>query len=89
MTDVPPTPISKLEEARNIGQEAGLRYVYLGNVATGEDTFCRQCGALLIQRSGYRVLKNRIAVGGRCPDCGAEVAGIGMGREKNCGEDPI
>lgn len=86
MTDVPPTPMSKLEEARDIGKDAGLRYVYLGNVDSGEDTFCPQCGALLIRRFGYRVLKNRIEVGGRCPDCGAEVAGIGMGREQNCGE---
>ena len=79
MTDVPATPMSKLEEARDIGKEAGLRYVYLGNVATGEDTFCPQCGALVIRRSGYRIIENRIPVDGHCPDCGAAVAGTGMG----------
>jgi len=79
VTDVPPTPMSKLEQARDIGKEAGLRYVYLGNVASGEDTFCPQCGALVIRRSGYRVIQNRIPLDGHCPDCGAAVAGTGMG----------
>ncbi|MEA3365670.1 MAG: AmmeMemoRadiSam system radical SAM enzyme [Candidatus Hydrogenedentes bacterium] len=82
MTDVPPTPLSKLEEARDIGLEAGLRYVYLGNTGNGEDTFCPECGALLIRRSGYRVFENRIQAGARCPHCGAEIAGVGVvGRE--------
>ncbi len=79
MTDLPPTPMSKLEEALRIGKDAGLRYVYLGNVARGEDTFCPGCGAALIRRSGYRIIQNRITGGGCCPDCGAAVAGIGMG----------
>lgn len=90
MADVPPTPLSKLEEAREIAREAGLRYVYLGNVQSGEDTFCPQCGRLLIQRSGYRVVENRIQANNRCPDCGTEVAGVGMGKgnEGKDGEGP-
>lgn len=83
MAAVPPTPISKLEEARQIGKEAGLRYVYLGNVARGEDTVCPGCGAVLIRRSAYRILRNRISGAGRCPDCGMKVAGIGMGGVNN------
>jgi pyruvate formate lyase activating enzyme len=82
MTDVPPTPLPKLEEARDIGKAAGLQHVYLGNTDQGEDTFCSECGALLIQRAGYRIIRNRIAADGRCPDCGTAVAGIGMGVEK-------
>ncbi len=78
MAQVPPTPLSKLEEARDIGRQAGLRYVYLGNVAAGEDTFCHQCDDLLIRRSGYQIIENRIRADGCCPCCGAEVAGIGM-----------
>lgn len=79
MTDVPPTPLAKLEEARDIGRAAGLQYVYLGNVARGEDTFCPGCGAPLIQRSGYRIRQNRLTPNGRCPDCDAAIPGVGMG----------
>lgn len=86
MTQVPPTPVSKLQEAREIGLEAGLRYVYLGNVHGGEDTLCRNCGSLLIRRSTYQILENRIPVGGRCPDCGIEVNGIGMGNNRQIGK---
>jgi pyruvate formate lyase activating enzyme len=79
MAHVPPTPLSKLQQARDIGLEAGLRYVYLGNVHGGEDTFCYSCGGLLIKRSGFRVLENRIRADGRCPHCNAKVSGIKMG----------
>jgi len=84
MTEVPATPLWKLEEAYTIGREAGLRYVYLGNAACGENTFRHKCGALLIRRSGFRVADNRILADGRCPDCGAVVAGICM-RSGNAG----
>lgn len=79
MTDVPVTPLSRLQEASAIGKEAGLRYVYLGNTTSSEDTFCHHCGALLIQRSGFRIVENRTLPDGRCPNCGTEVAGVGMG----------
>lgn len=78
MTDVPPTPVEKLREAREIGIEKGLRYVYSGNVLNDTETFCPSCGELLIRRSGMSVVENRIAPGGRCPDCGASIAGVGM-----------
>jgi len=75
-TDRPPTPVSTLRRAREIGLEAGLKHVYLGNVpGEGEDTACPSCGALLIRRHGFYVLENRLSEG-RCPDCGAEIAGV-------------
>jgi pyruvate formate lyase activating enzyme len=79
MLDVPPTPISKLRRARDIGKEAGLRYVYIGNVPSdhGEDTFCYQCGALVIRRVGFSVLSNALR-GGCCPECGTPIDGLGM-----------
>lgn len=77
----PPTPLSKLEKAGDIGRKAGLRYVYLGNVAAGEDTLCHECHNLVIRRSSYRVIENRIQADGCCPSCGAKVAGIGMEKE--------
>ncbi len=78
MSDVPPTPLSILENAREIGKEAGLRHVYLGNVGDGEDTYCHQCGAILIRRRGYRIVLNRVSSSGRCSECNAMVAGRGM-----------
>jgi pyruvate formate lyase activating enzyme len=78
MTDVPPTPHSTLRRALEIGQEAGLHYVYLGNVSDEVDTVCHACGQLLIRRSRFAVLQNRVESGSRCPDCHATVAGLGM-----------
>ncbi len=73
---LPPTPVSTLRRAREIGTEAGLRYVYLGNVpGEGEDTTCPSCGGTVLRRQGFRVLENRIA-DGRCSDCGQPIAGV-------------
>jgi pyruvate formate lyase activating enzyme len=78
MRDRPPTPVATLRRAAAIGRDAGLRYVYLGNVpGAGEDTTCPSCGALLVARRGNELVENRIAAG-RCRGCGAEVAGVGM-----------
>ena len=62
--------------ARDIGREAGLNYIYVGNVwGEGEDTVCPGCGALLIEREGFTVRKNRIKAG-YCPNCGRKIAGV-------------
>ena len=77
MTDRPPTPAATLLAAREIGISAGLRYVYTGNIPGqgGEDTLCHGCGALLIERSGYRVISHALR-GGICSSCSAQCAGI-------------
>ncbi|MCD6128178.1 AmmeMemoRadiSam system radical SAM enzyme, partial [Candidatus Bipolaricaulota bacterium] len=73
VTDRPPTPVSTLRRARRIGLEAGLKYVYLGNVpGEGEDTHCPSCGETLIRRHGFYILQNRLREG-RCPSCGTEI----------------
>ncbi len=68
--DVPATPLPTLRRARDIGVEAGLHYVYLGNVSEPgwEDTRCPACQGVLVRRDGYTVLGR--AAGGECPDCG-------------------
>jgi len=72
----PPTPIDKLKQACRIGREAGLAYVYLGNVpGEGEVTHCPECGTRVILRAGYRVRENRLQEG-NCPQCGAPVDGV-------------
>jgi pyruvate formate lyase activating enzyme len=77
--DSRPTPVSSLERGYHIGKEAGLHYVYLGNVpgSKAENTFCYNCGKLLIERVGYRVGENNIT-DCCCPDCGVKVAGFGL-----------
>ena len=72
----PPTPPAVLHRARDLGKEAGLRYVYMGNVpGEGEDTLCHACGVLLVARRGFLVLDLRIR-DGRCPDCRTPVSGV-------------
>ncbi|HTP65254.1 MAG TPA: AmmeMemoRadiSam system radical SAM enzyme [Geobacteraceae bacterium] len=79
MLDRPPTPVATLARARQIGLDAGLRYVYEGNVPGegGENTYCPACGELLIERRGFFLANNRI-VAGKCPDCSAVIDGIEM-----------
>ena len=79
MTHVPSTPVGKLNRAREIGLEAGLCNVYVGNVSCETNTMCHTCGRTLIRRSGYRLLEDHVQANGRCPGCGAPVAGVGMG----------
>ncbi len=80
MQDAHPTPLSTLEQAREIGLQAGLRYVYMGNVpgSDGENTYCYNCNNLLIQRFGFGIVKNAIGADSACPNCGAHVDGVGM-----------
>jgi pyruvate formate lyase activating enzyme len=77
LTGEPRTPLSTLRRAREIGIEAGLRYVYEGNVPGegGENSCCPGCGGLLIKRYGYIIEKNLLSRG-CCPGCGREIAGL-------------
>ncbi len=73
---LPPTPVSKLEEFRNLAKKEGLHYVYLGNVPVheGSNTYCHNCGKLLIERTGYTIAKMNIAKG-KCIYCGTQIPG--------------
>lgn len=79
LTDRPPTPVKTLVMAREIGINAGLKYVYTGNVPgeNGEKTFCYNCSRILIDRWGYTIRKNLIE-NSRCPHCGVIIDGVGM-----------
>jgi pyruvate formate lyase activating enzyme len=80
MTAPPDTGAATLLRAARIGRREGLRFVYAGNLpgATGEweDTRCPGCGATLIERHGFRVLRDRIGASGACPDCGRTIPGV-------------
>ncbi|MFH0786631.1 MAG: AmmeMemoRadiSam system radical SAM enzyme [Pseudomonadota bacterium] len=79
LTGLPPTPLKTLQHAWEIGKEAGLRYVYTGNVPgdPAEKTFCYQCGTLLLDRFGFSVLKNNLQKG-KCPSCQTRLDGFGL-----------
>lgn len=81
LTDAPPTPVSTLQKAYQIGKEAGLHYVYQGNVGQGENTDCPSCGKTVIQRS-YFTTKNRLK-DNKCPYCKEHIQGIGMSGTKS------
>ncbi len=75
----PPTPVSTLQKAYDIGKEQGLRYVYMGNVPGNrtESSFCYNCGEMVVDRYGYQIQKNNIK-SGMCGFCGVEIDGVGM-----------
>lgn len=78
--DVGFTPAESVRMAAEIGQEAGLRFVYAGNlpgrVGTYEHTFCPECSSVLIRRSGYVIQEYHITAEGKCPTCGTTVPGV-------------
>jgi pyruvate formate lyase activating enzyme len=80
MTAPSPTPVATLLRAAEIGQEAGLRYVYAGNLPgrtkNYENTNCPQCGAVLIERTGYTIHRYHLTAQGTCPKCGTAIPGI-------------
>jgi len=79
LENLPPTPAETLARLAAIAMDAGLRYVYVGNVADagGQDTRCPRCGELLVERRGFTVVRHRLATGGGdCPVCGFRVAGV-------------
>lgn len=73
---MPPTPVETMEKARQVALEAGLHYVYVGNLPgnTGQNTLCPSCGKLLIERYGFEVRQNQV-VKGTCKFCSTPLAG--------------
>jgi pyruvate formate lyase activating enzyme len=80
MTDPEDTTAQTLIRAAEIGQEAGLHYVYAGNlpgqVGPYENTYCPKCNTLLIERYGYQIGQDKLSGRGTCPKCGEAIPGI-------------
>ena len=76
LNDIPSTEIRTLEKAYEVAKEAGLNYVYLGNVPGHryENTYCPNCNELLIKRFGFDILRWNITRDMRCPNCGRQIA---------------
>jgi pyruvate formate lyase activating enzyme len=77
MTDVVATPATTLARARRIAIDAGLNYVYTGNVHDNEGgtTYCPGCKRALIVRDWYQILDYQLRTDGTCPHCGTAIAG--------------
>jgi pyruvate formate lyase activating enzyme len=77
MKNLPPTPLSTLEAAREAALGQGLRFVYIGNVPghEAESTFCPGCGQAVIRRVGYAIESVRLKKG-KCASCGTAIPGI-------------
>jgi len=76
LRQLPLTPVKTLEAARSMALEAGLRYVYIGNLPghEGNHTYCPKCGTTLISRLGFEVVERKLR-DGACPDCGQRLPG--------------
>lgn len=68
MQDVPPTPPETLDRSVAFAREEGLKFVYLGNIAsaTGENTYCPTCNRLMVERSFYQTRLVDVDEHGRC-----------------------
>ena len=75
MDDTKSTSIDKMMEAKEIGQRAGLKYIYLGNIGVMSITRCPECNFELIKRDGYMVIENRLKEG-HCPNCDRLIEGV-------------
>jgi pyruvate formate lyase activating enzyme len=77
MQNLSETPLASLHRAAQIGKQAGLKYVYSGNVPgdEGENTNCFHCGNLLIERYGFKIVGRNLQ-GNKCPKCGTELEGV-------------
>jgi len=77
MMQVPPTPAATLARARRIAQDAGLQFVYTGNVhdPEGGTTYCQCCRHAVIVRNWYAIDHYDLTPQGSCPQCGTAIAG--------------
>jgi pyruvate formate lyase activating enzyme len=78
MRDVPATPPATLSRARRIALDAGLRFVYTGNVHDpgGQSTHCPGCGAAVVVRDWYDLVSYSLTATGHCAACGYAVPGV-------------
>jgi pyruvate formate lyase activating enzyme len=78
MRDISATVPATLMRARDIAYQAGLRYVYTGNIwdEAGQSTYCHDCGTCLIGRDGYTITSWALDVQGHCTACGEPCVGV-------------
>ena len=74
LTNLPPTPIDTIEKAAEIGRQAGLKFIYAGNVPghESESTRCYACGKTVVRRVGYQTELTGLN-DSKCNYCGADL----------------
>jgi pyruvate formate lyase activating enzyme len=86
------TTADDLLQAAEYGRQAGLKYIYPGNlpggVGDGENTRCHHCGMTVIRRHGFKVLANYVSAAGTCPTCHKTLPGI-WGRSEGYGDGRV
>lgn len=87
MMDKPSTPLETLVKAHRIAREAGLHYVYTGNVHDEKhgSTYCPGCGEKVIGRDWYQLTHWSVGQGGHCTQCGTAIPGVFEGKAGNWG----
>ena len=77
LRNLPPTPVTTLEKAREIGMRHGMHYAFVGNVPghEGNSTYCPQCGEVVIRRHGFLIQETTIDEG-RCAKCQHPISGV-------------
>jgi pyruvate formate lyase activating enzyme len=77
VSDGDATPVQTLQKAKSLGRDAGLKYIYVGNVmGEDRDTACPKCGETLIRREHFAPNQIRVTDDSSCPDCGEHIAGV-------------
>jgi len=78
LTHLPATPIETLEKAREVAMDAGVKYVYIGNVpdSKAESTYCPNDNRVCIERKGYAITENNVDKNGFCLECGEKIEGV-------------
>ncbi|MBN1143484.1 MAG: AmmeMemoRadiSam system radical SAM enzyme [Bacteroidales bacterium] len=77
LSQLPPTPVQVLQKAKKIAQQAGIRFVYIGNIGGSEEisTYCPRCKKLIIERKGHTVTANHMKAS-NCGFCGEKIPGV-------------
>jgi pyruvate formate lyase activating enzyme len=77
LTETPATPPESLRRARKVAMDAGLHYVFTGNVhdRSGDATYCPGCGKAVIERDWYEILRYDLDDSGHCKHCQTAIAG--------------
>jgi pyruvate formate lyase activating enzyme len=87
MVDPLPTSVKTLQRAAEIGQEAGLKFVYAGNLPGSlreyENTYCPKCQTPLIERKGYVLQQYKVTAAGNCPKCSTQLPGLWTDRPES------
>ena len=73
MKDIDSTDLKTLTKAKEIAEEAGLKYVYLGNTGKSENSFCPFCGGIVVERKDFYVINSYLTEDKKCPKCGKKL----------------